>query len=192
MTDTYQLIQFKNVNGEYHMAHNQQSIPPGRLQYNITPDIIHQISKDIPSHSDSPTDWKLLTALELQSIDIKRCLPKTATFGKKIPKSNFVLHIALVNSNNSLKYVLYDHITSKMCLLTSVHYTTNPGTKRAPMNSHDPDWKILRCKMIAPWLFWNHLCNDVLEYDTGEIFVDRTRKTEKTHLCSNEISGSKK
>ena len=69
------------------MAHNQQSIPPGRLQYNITPDIIHQISKDIPSHSDSPTDWKLLTALELQSIDIKRYLKKTTTFGKKNPKS---------------------------------------------------------------------------------------------------------
>ena len=57
-----------------------------------------------------------------------------------------------------MKGALENTKTGEIALMTTAHYSLDrPLEKRSPTKSFDSDWKISRCKMIAPLFFWDEL-----------------------------------
>lgn len=159
----------------FHMYKNNRSIPPGSLQYNLTPEIISKLNidtllraypKDSPIYrgSSNDTKWTFLTPTEASNFDLKKCTPDT----KKGRSGQWSIIIGGYDSfkNSGIeqkcyKLALLDKNTDKI-LLVNIFNTGDLDSNHdknisRTIKSLDSNWSILPCKMIAPLCFWHQL-----------------------------------
>ena len=58
-----------------------------------------------------------------------------------------------------LKGALINHGTGELALISSINAAIQTEYKHRTIQSHDDQYKICQCKMIAPLLFWDELVN---------------------------------
>ena len=92
-----------------------------------------------------------------------RLIPYTTTGRKLKDKLKLLLVIKKTYEDGTICYkgALKNTETNEITLMSSVN---NIGVydKSKVMNSHDPDYKVCHCKMIAPLMFWDELKNRLI------------------------------
>jgi hypothetical protein len=137
-------------------------IPPGLLQYHVRKEtVVAMVDAEIASLKASCTNYKKNYELECHTKEnLMRLIPKTPMGVKNKHVWKIVLVIKSVTENKiCLKGALINHATGELALLSSINTAIQAEYKYRTIQSHDDEYKICQCKMIAPLLFWEELRN---------------------------------
>ena len=149
--DTYTLLEAKNCPNEFHMFKNGKNIPPGQLQYRLTPEIIQNLDVDglLRDGLDYYHNSQMINSDDIQ---IEKCVPNTPK--GRAGKWNFL--IGTKQEDGAYKVALLDKKTNEIALFTCFNPTYVNYTSRSHESLH-PDFRVCSCKMIAPLVFWHIL-----------------------------------
>ena len=137
-------------------------IPPGLLQYHVRKEtVIAMVDAEIVSLKASCINYKKNYELECHTKEnLMRLIPKTPMGVKNKHVWKIVLVIKSVTENKiCLKGALINHATGELALISSINTAIQAEYKYRTIQSHDDEYKICQCKMIAPLLFWEELRN---------------------------------
>jgi len=129
-------------------------VPPGQIQYFVNRE--HLLLLDTDQYTDDH-DWTLEYHTQ-ENID--KLIPSTKT-GKR-HKSHWKLLFILkqVDSTNITLKAAFYHTQNHTCaLLSSINHTRQEVYPYRLIPSHNDEYKICQCKMIAPLIFWKELKN---------------------------------
>jgi len=153
--------------GNVHLTNNDEEkyqmvpVPPGLLQYYVKKETILSLAEDIKSSKARCTDYKKNYELECHTKEnLLRLIPKTPMGLKHRDVWKIVLVIKSVTGDKvCLKGALINHGTGELALISSINAAIQTEYKHRTIQSHDDEYKICQCKMIAPLLFWDELVN---------------------------------
>jgi hypothetical protein len=155
MVNKLSLITHSKWNTQFHMTKDGKNIPPGQLQYKLSRDsILNMNLPEICQDINVEEYYSGYTLGKRTTNNLKRLIPNTNT-GRN---GNWKLILIIRADEFHMKGALENTKTGEIALMTTAHYSLDrPLEKRAPTQSFDSDWKISRCKMIAPLFFWDEL-----------------------------------
>lgn len=153
--------------GNVHLTNNDEEkyqmvpVPPGLLQYYVKKETILSMKEDIKSMKARCTDYKKNYELECHTKEnLLRLIPNTPMGLKHRDVWKIVLVIKSVTGDKvCLKGALINHGTGELALISSINAAIQTEYKHRTIQSHDDEYKICQCKMIAPLLFWDELVN---------------------------------
>jgi len=130
-------------------------VPPGQLQYSITKEQL--VGLNTEQYTDSTHDW----SLDVHTQDnINRLTPYTKTGKLNKPYWKLILLLKHVQDDIiTLKGVFYHTQLHTYSLISSINKPKQHIYPYRLISSHDKEYKICQCKMIAPLLFWSELKN---------------------------------
>ena len=140
-------------------------VPPGLLQYRVQRDtIIGMMGSTIDSLKKTNINYKKNFDLECHTKEnLLRLIPNT-TVGNANRQTWRIL--VLIKSDDGtnicLKGGLINNTNDEIAFITSINAAIQVEYKHRTIRSHDDDYKICQCKMIAPLLFWEELGNRLL------------------------------
>ena len=139
-------------------------VPPGLLQYYVKKETILSMREDIKSLKARCTDYKKNYELECHTKEnLLRLIPNTPMGLKHRDVWKILLVIKSVTGGSGdkvcLKGALINHATGELALISSINAAIQTEYKHRTIQSHDDQYKICQCKMIAPLLFWDELIN---------------------------------
>lgn len=139
-------------------------VPPGLLQYYVKKETILSMREDIKSLKARCTDYKKNYELECHTKEnLLRLIPNTPMGLKHRDVWKILLVIKSVTGGSGdkvcLKGALINHATGELALISSINAAIQTEYKYRTIQSHDDQYKICQCKMIAPLLFWDELIN---------------------------------
>lgn len=136
-------------------------VPPGLLQYYVKKETILSMREDIKSLKARCTDYKKNYELECHTKEnLLRLIPNTPMGLKHRDVWKILLVIKSVTEDKvCLKGALINHGTGELALISSINAAIQTEYKHRTIQSHDDQYKICQCKMIAPLLFWDELVN---------------------------------
>ena len=136
-------------------------VPPGLLQYYVKTLTILSMAHDITSMKARCTDYKKNYELECHTKEnLLRLIPTTTTglIHRHVWKILLVIK-SVTGEKVSLKGALINQATGEIALVSSINSAIQTEYKYRTIQSHDEEYKICQCKMIAPLLFWDELVN---------------------------------
>lgn len=152
-----QAIKLTSTDNEYYQM---VPVPPGLLQYYVQRDTIIGMGSGIISLKQTNINYKKNFELECHTKEnLLRLIPNTPVgtankdtwrillLIKSDDGTNICLKGALVNTNREI------------ALITSINSAIGAEYKHRTIHSHDDEYKICQCKMIAPLMFWEELGN---------------------------------
>jgi hypothetical protein len=172
--------QMWNNEGDY-------NVPPGQIQYKITTDDIIGIDVDGFREScvDPTEDGYMLepeqgTAVPMQppalvregsegidAVGANRRFPPQEHLLRLTPDTKtgnatqwtVIMVWKKIKPNGGICYkgALRNTTTNEIALITAINTVAVSTYNHNMVNSHDPEYKICRCKMIAPLCFWDEL-----------------------------------
>jgi hypothetical protein len=150
-----------------HLTNNDEEkyqmvpVPPGLLQYYVKKETILSMREDIKSSKARCTDYKKNYELECHTKEnLLRLIPNTPMGLKHRDVWKILLVIKSVTEDKvCLKGALINHGTGELALISSINAAIQTEYKHRTIQSHDDQYKICQCKMIAPLLFWDELVN---------------------------------
>jgi hypothetical protein len=136
-------------------------VPPGLLQYYVKKETILSMSEDIKSMKARCTYYKKNYELDCHTKEnLLRLIPNTPMGLKHRDVWKILLVIKSVTGDKvCLKGALINHGTGELALISSINAAIQTEYKHRTIQSHDDQYKICQCKMIAPLLFWDELVN---------------------------------
>ena len=136
-------------------------VPPGLLQYYVKKETILSMREDIKSLKARCTDYKKNYELECHTKEnLLRLIPNTPMGLKHRDVWKILLVIKSVTGDKvCLKGALINPGTGELALISSINAAIQTEYKHRTIQSHDDQYKICQCKMIAPLLFWDELVN---------------------------------
>lgn len=138
-------------------------IPPGLLQYHVSKDSIIEMGAEIKTLKKTNINYKQNFELECHTKEnLLRLIPTTQT--GLTNKDNWRILLLLRSSDGGgskvcLKGALLNSATGEIALISSINAAIHAEYKHRTISSHDEEYKICQCKMIAPLLFWEELGN---------------------------------
>lgn len=144
-------------NEQYQMV----PIPPGLLQYRAKQDTIIDVCAEIKNLKKTNADYKKNFDLECHTKEnFMRLVPKTQLGIEN--KNNWRILLVLKSVDGAdicLKGALLHTVTGEVALISSINLAIQSKYEHRTIASHDDEYKICQCKMIAPLLFWEELGN---------------------------------
>ena len=147
MTDTYPLSPYKSNPADFH---NKQ-IPPGRLQYKETINVLRGMNVDFPDAPETSEPWHIQENTE----ELTRILTPNTRCGRKPRRLLFCIK-RIGPLGHCLKGMLQDQTTGEIALLTAL---CCPTYDHKIVPSTVDGWRISHAKMIAPLMFWRGVKN---------------------------------
>jgi hypothetical protein len=149
-------------------AYMMPNVPPGSLQYYVKEETIcnFDIERDIKTNIHYKKDIKDREGYELEQHtkdNLLRLTPLTS-FGKQ-NKDNLKILLIIKRQEGDkicIKGALRNTKTNEILLITSINKEENNDYTYRTIKSHDMEYNICQCKMIAPLLFWDELKNRLL------------------------------
>jgi len=144
----------------YQMSKNSRNIPCGLLQYHIDRNFI--INLDIETYRDLNIEYNNNFILEQHSLsNLHRLIPNTKTGRQNfnLYKIIVIIKCSSIDGAICIKGALLNTNTNQITLITSMNNIKSNNYNYRKINSFDENWKICKCKMIAPLLFWDELKN---------------------------------
>jgi hypothetical protein len=140
-------------------------IPPGLLQYHVSKDSIIEMGAEIKKLKKTNGHYKQNFELECHTREnLLRLIPTTPT--GLTNKDNWRILLLLRSAEGTegnggvcLKGALLNSATGEIALISSINAAIRAEYKHRTISSHDEEYKICQCKMIAPLLFWEELRN---------------------------------
>jgi hypothetical protein len=119
------------------------------------------MTEDIKSLKARCADYKKNFELDGHTKEnLMRLIPNTPMGLKHKDVWKIVLVIKSVTGDNvCLKGALINNSTGELALISSINAAIQTEYKHRTIQSHDDEYKICQCKMIAPLLFWDELVN---------------------------------
>jgi hypothetical protein len=145
-------------NQQYQMT----PIPPGLLQYHVSKDTIIGMDPEIKKLKRTNSDYKQNFELECHTKEnLLRLIPITLTglTNKDNWRILLLLRSAEGNGGVCLKGALLNNVTGEVALISSINAAIQAIYAHRTVKSHDEEYKICQCKMIAPLIFWEELRN---------------------------------
>jgi hypothetical protein len=134
-------------------------IPPGNLQYYTK--VTTLIEQDIDCLKKTCRDYQRNWIVEKNTEENALRLVPNTKLGRQI-KTNLKLILLLRSCCGlSIKGAFKNTKTGEIMLMSSINKNICEYKFRL-IDSHDSDWKICQCKMIAPLIFWDELKNILL------------------------------
>ena len=151
-------------------------LPPGLLQYRVSKDTIIGMGAEIKQLKKTNSNYKNNFELECHTREnLLRLIPTTPTGltnkdnwrilllirsveGAKTSSSSMCLPVDRVGGV-CLKGALLNNATGEIALISSINSAIQSNYSHRTISSHDEEYKICQCKMIAPLLFWEELGN---------------------------------
>jgi hypothetical protein len=136
-------------------------VPPGLLQYYVKTETIISMAQDITSMKEICADYKKNYELEYHTKEnLLRLIPNTTTGLTHRHVWKILLVIKSVTGEKvCLKGALKNQETGEIALISSINAAIQTEYKYRTIQSHDEEYKICQCKMIAPLMFWDELIN---------------------------------
>lgn len=160
-------IKLTSTDNEYYQM---VPVPPGLLQYYVQKDtIIGMMGSNSNMDALKKTNITYKKNFELEchtKENLLRLIPNTPigtanrhtwrilVLIKSDDGTNVCLKGALINKNNT-----NTNTNGEIAFITSINTAIQAEYKHRTIRSHDDDYKICQCKMIAPLLFWEELGN---------------------------------
>jgi len=151
-------MELKTLNNlTYQLYKNGKNIPPGLLQYKINEEDI----KNLIINKNNCVDYFNNYKLEQHTKEILDILiPDTITGNKHNWSIILVIKSVKDDINICYKGALRNKNTNEIALISSIPITREYEYKT--IKSKNTRYKICRCKMIAPLIFWEELQNILL------------------------------
>ena len=157
-------------------SYQMSPVPPGLLQYHVSKDTIIGMDAEIKQLKKTNSDYKQNFELECHTREnLLRLIPTTPTGLTNKDNWRILLLIRSVEgakkSSSSLclpvdraggvclKGALLNSATGEIALISSINAAIQSNYSHRTNSSHDEEYKICQCKMIAPLLFWEELRN---------------------------------
>lgn len=157
-------------------SYQMSPVPPGLLQYHVSKDTIIGMDAEIKQLKKTNSDYKQNFELECHTREnLLRLIPTTPTGLTNKDNWRILLLIRSVEgakkSSSSLclpvdraggvclKGALLNSATGEIALISSINAAIQSNYSHRTISSHDEEYKICQCKMIAPLLFWEELRN---------------------------------
>ena len=165
----YNLISCKSYNEQcFQMTKNNINIPPGQLQYKVNKNDIINLATDIIMSSYFDHNNNKWDFISHSKSNLNKLTPNTKTGNAN--KWKILFGICCKNTLNDssclcIKGVLQNKTNlNEYALMTSIdnEEAINVNTKCRLIKSHDINFKICQCKMIAPPIFWHEFKNRLL------------------------------
>ena len=137
-------------------------IPPGLLQYHVAKDTIIGMGAEIKTLKKTNTNYKKNFELECHPKEnLLRLIPTTPTGVANRDNWRILLLLRSVDETGGvcLKGALLNNATGEVALISSINAAIQAVYTHRTISSHDEEYKICQCKMIAPLLFWEELGN---------------------------------
>lgn len=137
-------------------------IPPGLLQYNVAKDTIIGMDPEIKKLKRTNSDYKKKFELECHTREnLLRLIPTTPTGVANKDSWRILLLLRSVDETGGvcLKGALLNNATGEVALISSINAAIQAVYAHRTISSHDEEYKICQCKMIAPLIFWEELRN---------------------------------
>jgi hypothetical protein len=145
-------------NQQYQMT----PIPPGLLQYHVSKDAIIGMDTEIKTLKKTNSDYKQNFELECHTKEnLMRLIPTTQTGLANKDSWRILLLLRSIDGNGGvcLKGALLNNATGEVALISSINAAIQSVYAHRTISSHDEEYKICQCKMIAPLIFWEELRN---------------------------------
>lgn len=137
----------------YSDAYRIQSHAPGLMKYDFN--INELLTENI--ESDSNCKWNDVPFDRY--IDIHNSLVPKTNKGQQLKNYRILMAIESEDKNCIKACLVYK---DKACLITTHTYNKNYNFRQ--INSHDDEWRICQCCMMAPLYFWNKLNKEIKRY----------------------------
>jgi hypothetical protein len=139
-------------------------IPPGLLQYSVAKDTIIGMDPEIKQLKKTNSDYKNNFELECHTKEnLLRLIPTTPTGLANKDNWRILLLLRSAEGNGGggvcLKGALLNNATGEIALISSINAAIQAAYAHRTISSHDEEYKICQCKMIAPLIFWEELRN---------------------------------
>jgi hypothetical protein len=136
-------------------------IPPGLLQYRVKKETIIGLCAEIKNLKKNNADYKKNFELDCHTPEnFLRLVPSTQLGVAN--KDNWRILLVLKSADGAdicLKGALLNIATGEIALISSINLGIQSKYAHRTIESHDAEYKICQCKMIAPLLFWEELGN---------------------------------
>jgi hypothetical protein len=146
-------------NVKYQMWNNDgnYNVPPGQIQYKLTTDDVVGVDVDEwrKTCADPTEDGYVLEPSTQEHLS--RLIPDTKTGNASQWTVIMVWKKIKPNGGICYKGALRNTTTNEIALITAIDTVAASIYNHNMVNSHDPEYKICRCKMIAPLCFWDEL-----------------------------------
>ena len=156
----FSLIPHSTKKNEWQMAKNGINITPGTMQYKVSKDNIISLTKDhqISQNDLENTHWTLERHTKE---NLRKLTPNTKTGNANEWKLIMVMR-SHENGYECLKGALLNKDTNEIALMSCLNKMSSAVYTKRMVKSMHPDYKICRCKMTAPLLFWHELKNRLI------------------------------
>ena len=136
-------------------------LPPGLLQYRVQQETIIGICAEIKNLKKTNSNYKQNFELECHTKEnLLRLIPTTPIgVANKDNWRILLLLKSLDGENICLKGALLHTVSGEVALISSINSAIQAEYKHRTIGSHDDEYKICQCKMIAPLIFWEELRN---------------------------------
>ena len=158
----FSLIPHSTKINEWQMAKDGINITPGTMQYKVNKDIIISLTKNkqIPQSEIDNPHWTFDRHTEE---NLRKLTPNTKT--GLANEWKLILVIKTTNTEQGyecMKGALLNKETNEIALMSSLNKISSAVYTKRMVNSMHEDYKICRCKMTAPLMFWHELKNRLL------------------------------
>ena len=158
--DAKQAIKLTSTDNEYYQM---VPVPPGLLQYYVKRDTIigMMTGSNIDSLKRTNITYKKNFELECHTREnLLRLIPNTDIGNANRNTWRILVLIKSDDGTNiCLKGGLINNTNGEIAFITSINTAIQAEYKHRTIRSHDDEYKICQCKMIAPLLFWEELGN---------------------------------
>ena len=135
--------------------HSGNNVPPGLIQYKISTNDI--LGMDVDGFKETCENYTDGYVLDEQTIaNLHRLTPNTKT-GNSVKWEIITVVKQTKDTEIVYKGALRNTTTNEIALITSIDMKNPHIINSRMISSHDPDFKICWCKMIAPLCFWDDL-----------------------------------
>lgn len=136
-------------------------LPPGFLQYRVQQETIIGICAEIKNLKKTNSNYKNNFELECHTREnLLRLIPTTPIGVANKDKWRILLLLKSLDGEDiCLKGALLHTVSGEVALISSINSAIQSEYKHRTIGSHDDEYKICQCKMIAPLIFWEELRN---------------------------------
>jgi hypothetical protein len=132
---------------------------PGRLQYSEDPNTLSNLEFNFDGVENNPEGYQLVPHTDE---NLSRVVPHTKNMNDwKILFIMYRDHDGTHHEGHCLKAALVNNNDGKIALLTSVR---SSNYSYRTIKSHDEEWRVSRCRMLAMPLFWKELKHRIENY----------------------------
>jgi hypothetical protein len=140
-------------------AYQMVPLAAGYLQYDVTEEVL--TSFDTNDKKSTNVDYADRFVLDAHTPEnLLRLTPNTETGNRNKQNWKILLVIKRIDGEKvCIKGALKNTVTNEISLLTAINQAEQNEYTGRLIKTHDNEYKVCHCKMIAPLLFWDELKN---------------------------------